>query len=139
MADSEPNSSVYFAISNIPESFRSADLRNYFSQFIESGGFQCFHYRHRPEILKEHERPEIVSGEKGSSSPPDTENDQVAPVGSAKKRTTKSRCCVVAVQVKDADRFVRMYAGNHWISSKGNLLARRCVVRRVKVSSDKGH
>lgn len=138
MADSEPNSSIYFAISSIPESFHSADLRNYFSQFVESGGFQCFHYRHRPEIIREHDRPELVSGDQGSSPPPDTENEQGTPVSSAKKRTTKSRCCVVAVRAKDADRFVRMYAGNHWVSSKGNLLARRCVVKRVKVSNDKG-
>ncbi|XP_062841485.1 G patch domain-containing protein 3 [Trichomycterus rosablanca] len=41
---------VYFVLNNIPVHFRSADLRNYFSQFIESGGFVCFHYRHRPEI-----------------------------------------------------------------------------------------
>ncbi|CAG00034.1 unnamed protein product, partial [Tetraodon nigroviridis] len=134
--DSELKSLVYFAISNIPESFRSADLRNYFSQFIESRGFQCFHYRHRPEVIKDQNRPEIASGEKGSSPPTDTENDQETTIGSAKKCTTKSRCCVVAVHAKEADRFVRMYAGNHWISTKGNLLARRCVVRRVKVSND---
>uniref|UniRef100_A0A8C2XIS7 G patch domain containing 3 n=1 Tax=Cyclopterus lumpus TaxID=8103 RepID=A0A8C2XIS7_CYCLU len=93
MADSESVSLVYLAISNIPVALRSADLRNYFSQFIESGGFQCFHYRHRPEVLREPE----VSGE---------------PV------------------------LVRMYAGNHWIDPKGNWLARRCVIRRVKVARD---
>lgn len=138
MADSELNSLVYFAISNIPESFRSADLRNYFSQFIEGRGFQCFHYRHRPEVIREHNRPEIASGEKVPPSPTDIENDQETTVGPAKKRTAKSRCCVVAVHAKEADRFVRMYAGNHWISSKGNLLAGRCVVKRVKVSVDNG-
>lgn len=138
MADSELNSLVYFAISNIPESFRSADLRNYFSQFIEGRGFQCFHYRHRPEVIRENNRPEIASAEKGIPSPTDTENDQETTIGSATKRTTKSRCCVVAVHAKEADRFARMYAGNHWVSSKGNLLARRCVVKRVKVSNDKG-
>lgn len=139
MAEGEAEILVYFAISHIPECFRSADLRNYFSQFIESGGFQCFHYRHRPEILREHNRAEIASGEEGSSSPTETEDDRVTTVGSAKNRTMKSRCCVVAVLEKEADRFVRMYAGNHWISSKGNLLARRCVIKRVKVSDDKGY
>lgn len=138
MADSELNSLVYFAISNIPESFRSADLRNYFSQFIEGKGFHCFHYRHRPEVIREHNRPEIANEEKGSPSPTDTENDQETTIGPAKKYTTKSRCCVVAIHAKEADRFVRMYAGNHWISSKGNMLARRCVVKRVKVSNDTG-
>ncbi|XP_033113500.1 G patch domain-containing protein 3-like [Anneissia japonica] len=39
----------YCVVSNIPCSFHSADLRNYFSQFIEGGNFDCFHFRHRPE------------------------------------------------------------------------------------------
>ncbi|XP_049320898.1 G patch domain-containing protein 3 [Astyanax mexicanus] len=49
MAGSERDSE-YYVVSNIPPGFRSADLRNYFSQFTESGGFRCFHYRHRPEL-----------------------------------------------------------------------------------------
>ncbi|XP_063309526.1 G patch domain-containing protein 3 [Pelobates fuscus] len=47
MAD--PDSSVLFLISGIPRKFRSAQLRNYFSQFAESAGFVCFHFRQRPE------------------------------------------------------------------------------------------
>ncbi|XP_070823185.1 G patch domain-containing protein 3 [Chaetodon trifascialis] len=138
MADSKAVSSVYLAISNIPVAFRSADLRNYFSQFIESGGFQCFHYRHRPEVLREAEGTENAAfdGEEGSSESP--EADQVTENASVKKQTVKSCCCIVSLYEKEADRFVRMYAGNHWINSKGNWLARRCVVKRVKVSDDKG-
>jgi len=40
-----------FIIGNIPLEFHSADLRSYFSQFTEKGGFQCFHYRHRPQVI----------------------------------------------------------------------------------------
>ncbi|XP_025899200.1 G patch domain-containing protein 3 [Nothoprocta perdicaria] len=39
----------YCLVSGIPAALRSAQLRHYFSQFIEAGGFLCFHYRHRPE------------------------------------------------------------------------------------------
>jgi len=39
-----------FVIENIPVEFHSADLRSYFSQFTEKGGFKCFHYRHRPQV-----------------------------------------------------------------------------------------
>ncbi|XP_078613380.1 G patch domain-containing protein 3-like [Branchiostoma floridae x Branchiostoma japonicum] len=49
MADTNTKKVVYGIVGNIPEHFHSADLRNYFSQFIESGGFDCFHFRHRPE------------------------------------------------------------------------------------------
>ncbi|NWJ09344.1 GPTC3 protein, partial [Crypturellus undulatus] len=39
----------YCVVSGIPAALRSAQLRRYFSQFVEAGGFLCFHYRHRPE------------------------------------------------------------------------------------------
>ncbi|XP_038233711.1 G patch domain-containing protein 3 [Dermochelys coriacea] len=39
----------YCLVSRIPAALRSAQLRSYFSQFAEAGGFLCFHYRHRPE------------------------------------------------------------------------------------------
>ncbi|XP_037642021.1 G patch domain-containing protein 3 [Sebastes umbrosus] len=145
MADSEAAALVYLAISNIPVAFHSADLRNYFSQFIESGGFQCFHYRHRPEVLRETEGSEsTVSGagtgdgeeeEEGSSEAPDT--DQVTEKKQKKKQPVKTCCCIASLHAKDADRLIKMYAGNHWIESKGSWLARRCVIKRVKVSHDK--
>ncbi|XP_075965379.1 G patch domain-containing protein 3 [Anarhichas minor] len=180
MADSEALSTVYLAISNIPVALRSADLRNYFSQFIESGGFQCFHYRHRPEVLRETEVSEDTvcsDGEEGSSKCSEadrvtlpvngsksSEADRVTlpvngsksseadgvtlPVNSSKsseadrvtlpvkKQAVKTCCCVASLRAKDADRLVRMYAGNHWIDPKGNWLASRCVIKRVKVSHD---
>ncbi|KAM4579584.1 G patch domain-containing protein 3 [Odontesthes bonariensis] len=138
MADCEANLAVYLAISNIPVAFRSANLRNYFSQFIESGGFQCFHYRHRPEVLRESAGPEPAvcgDGEEGSSK--SSEPDASTKSGSESKQAARSCCCIVSVHAKDADRFIKMYAGNHWIDSKGNWLARRCVIRRIKVSQDK--
>ena len=141
MADCEDVAPVYFAISNIPVAFRSADLRNYFSQFIESGGFQCFHYRHRPEVLREPEGPQNTAsgdGEEGEGSSKSSETDQENDKSSEKKKEVKSCCCIASVHRKEADRLVRMYAGNHWINSKGNWLSRRCVIRRIKVSNDKG-
>lgn len=139
MADSEGIERVYFAISNIPVAFRSADLRNYFSQFIESGGFHCFHYRHRPEVLRESVGTEnTVSGDNDGSGSVSSETEQVAESSPGKKPAARSCCCVVSVHIKDADRFSRMYAGNHWIDSKGTWLSRRCVIRRIKVTADTG-
>lgn len=127
MADPENVSLVFLAISNIPAVFRSADLRNYFSQFIESGGFHCFHYRHRPELHREQGDGEAATS---GASEPDT--------GCGSKQAAKSCCCVVSVPEDQADRLIKMYSGNHWINSKGNWLSRRCVIKRVKVSDDKG-
>ncbi|KAF6739878.1 G patch domain-containing protein 3 [Oryzias melastigma] len=135
MADTE---SVFFAVSNIPVDFRSADLRNYFSQFIESGGFQCFHYRHRPEVLRDPDGPRTTESEDSaeSGSKPSSEPDPTTQNPSVSKPPAKTCCCVVSVRSEDADRFVKMFAGNHWIDSKGNWLSRRCVIRRIKVSQE---
>ncbi|KAM9309130.1 G patch domain-containing protein 3 [Pholidichthys leucotaenia] len=138
-ADADAEGCVYFAISNIPVAFRSADLRNYFSQFIESGGFHCFHYRHRPEVLRGSEDPQTSTetGDCGASRHMDRDTVDPPKTESGSKQAVKSSCCIVSVYSKEADRFVRMFAGNHWIDSKGNWLAKRCIIKRIKVSQDR--
>ncbi|KAL2084983.1 hypothetical protein ACEWY4_020501 [Coilia grayii] len=145
MADSIE--AVYFAVTNIPVKFRSADLRNYFSQFIESCGFICFHYRHRPEIRKEtvssanEQKTKHAEAEEAQGSSND--NGSITPTVEAPESTATasevknvaSCCCVVSVHAKEADRFIKMYSGNPWINSTGNWLARCCIIRRVRVSS----
>lgn len=37
-----------FLITDIPVELKTSDLRRIFSQHIEAGAFNCFHYRHRP-------------------------------------------------------------------------------------------
>ncbi|KAI1894935.1 hypothetical protein AGOR_G00120880 [Albula goreensis] len=143
----EPSDVLYYVVSNIPAELRSADLRNYFSQFIESGGFFCFHYRHRPEVLKdpaesrssqELEQPAADTAELTQDTGAEAGNSEPAESGKrvAAFRDEKTCCCVVAVHCGEAERFVKMYNGNQWIDSKGDWLARRCVVRRVKVSDE---
>ncbi|KAK8733040.1 hypothetical protein OTU49_006729, partial [Cherax quadricarinatus] len=43
------NKKMHLVVTNIPESFRTPDLRNFFSEYVEKGAFQCFHFRHRPQ------------------------------------------------------------------------------------------
>ncbi|XP_019634690.1 PREDICTED: G patch domain-containing protein 3-like [Branchiostoma belcheri] len=68
MADTNTKKVVYGIVGNIPGHFHSADLRNFFSQFIESGGFDCFHFRHRPEA-------------KGADTPEETDERNVSQKG----------------------------------------------------------
>ncbi|XP_006631460.2 G patch domain-containing protein 3 [Lepisosteus oculatus] len=136
---------VYVVVSNIPAKFRSADLRNYFSQFIESGGFVCFHYRHRPEVLKdpvvsggnqEPERSDETPECPGSSDPGEGSSaSAVSAKGVAATKGKTSCCCVVSVHAQEAAKFVKMYAGQQWIDSEGSWLGRLCVIRRIKVSA----
>ncbi|XP_020308952.1 G patch domain-containing protein 3 isoform X1 [Oncorhynchus kisutch] len=135
----EFSSAMYFAVSNIPAAFRSANLRNFFSQFIESNGFLCFHYRHRPEILKESEGTQVdMSDHTNRDIPttemPSTDVEEGTEESGSSPKSIKTCCCVVSVPSNEAARLVKMYAGNQWIDSKGNWLARRCVIRKVKVS-----
>ena len=55
MADKQTlfNDSLFFVIGNIPGHFRSHNLRTFFSNFIEQRGFTCFHFKHRPEHIKQ--------------------------------------------------------------------------------------
>ncbi|XP_069731659.1 G patch domain-containing protein 3 [Phaenicophaeus curvirostris] len=95
----------YCLVSGIPASLRSAQLRAYFSQFVEAGGFLCFHYRHRPE------RP-AAAGEK-----------------------PRTCCCPVAVRPGRARRLVRLYSGKRWVGPGGASLPGRCVIRRVRLGA----
>ncbi|XP_063167819.1 G patch domain-containing protein 3 isoform X2 [Candoia aspera] len=117
MAEEAPASSSpqrgdrYCLVSFIPAQLRSADLRSYFSQFIEAGGFLCFHYRHRPE------REELPDG--------------------PSRPGRRTCCCLVAVRPGWSLRLVQMYSGKRWIDSQGETLPGRCVVRRVRISPDR--
>ncbi|NXX33474.1 GPTC3 protein, partial [Nicator chloris] len=102
----------YCLVSGIPAALRSAQLRAYFSQFLEAGGFLCFHYRHRPE------RPPAGGG-----------------AGAAAPRTCS---CLVSVRPGRARRFVRMYSGKRWVGPGGAALPGRCLIRRVRLSPGTG-
>uniref|UniRef100_A0A8C3QFE1 G-patch domain containing 3 n=1 Tax=Cyanoderma ruficeps TaxID=181631 RepID=A0A8C3QFE1_9PASS len=102
----------YCLVSGIPAALRSAQLRAYFSQFLEAGGFLCFHYRHRPE------RPPAGGG--GGASAP------------------RTCSCLVSVRPGRARRFVRMYSGKRWVGPGGAALPGRCFIRRVRLSSGTG-
>ncbi|XP_069828704.1 G patch domain-containing protein 3 [Dendropsophus ebraccatus] len=102
----EASSPVLFLVCGIPRSFRSAQLRHYFSQFTESDGFVCFHYRHRPERR-----------------------------GPAAERSA-TFCCPVTVRPERAESFMKMYHGKPWLDPAGNQVPGRCLLHRVRCSPD---
>ncbi|XP_075051886.1 LOW QUALITY PROTEIN: G patch domain-containing protein 3 [Mixophyes fleayi] len=103
----KPCTPVLFIISGIPRRFRSAQLRYYFSQFTESDGFVCFHYRHRPE-------------RRGSAA--------------AKCGTF---CCPVTVRRERAQSFLHMYHGKPWLDPAGNQVPGRCLIHRVRETPER--
>jgi hypothetical protein len=109
----------YAVINNIPADYHSCDLRNYFSQFIESKGFECFHFRHRPEQKL---IPEGVQIDESFET--------------AEKRSTL--CCVVRIKQKNLTHFMKLYNRKHWIDSKGEVMSQVCYISKVKSPDDTG-
>ncbi|XP_056413377.1 G patch domain-containing protein 3 [Hyla sarda] len=105
----ESSAPVLFLICGIPRRFRSAQLRHYFSQFTESDGFVCFHYRHRPERR-----------------------------GLAPERSSTC-CCPVRIRPDRAESFMKMYHGKPWLDPAGNLVPGWCLLHRVRSSPEEDH
>ncbi|EDO27871.1 predicted protein, partial [Nematostella vectensis] len=99
-------------IGNIPSKLHSADLRAFFSQFIEGKGFDCFHFRHRPEGRGR------IDGE-------------VHDEGKSREKTT---CCIVRLTEEKIDELIRMYHGQNWTDKTGQIYSQRAVISRIRVT-----
>ncbi|GIY99125.1 g patch domain-containing protein 3 [Caerostris extrusa] len=106
---------VYVIVNNIPKEFHSSHLRNFFSSFIETGGFVCFHFRHRPEIQK----PSHLIDKSDSE-----------------KSRQVSNCCVIKVVPDRVDEFIKTYNGEHWLDNKGETLSTCCFLKRINLSKE---
>ncbi|XP_074074107.1 G patch domain-containing protein 3 [Macrotis lagotis] len=147
---------VYLVVSGIPVGLRSAQLRNYFSQFREQrggrdAGFLCFHYRHRPERARRPEAAGAASPEPAAAASPEPaaaaspepaaaaspEPAAAAspePAAAAARPSARTCCCVVSVRgPAGARRLLRMYSGRPWLDSQGNRLSGRCRIRRLRL------
>lgn len=109
-------------INNIPRDYHSSDLRNFFSQFIETKGFKCFHFRHRPEVQL-HKRKE---------------NGEDENCDHQKTSSTNTCCCVVSVFEDRYEEFYKMYHRKHWLDSNGESISKVCHISRVKIQNSDG-
>ncbi|XP_038057948.1 G patch domain-containing protein 3-like [Patiria miniata] len=105
---------VYACISNIPHEFHSKNLRNYFSQFLEVGGFQCFHFIHRPEA-KISENGFKTAASYHSTTSNVTASDDVT---SGKVRTVDSSCRTFDEECEEG--FPRQNTGDIEIKTRKN-------------------
>lgn len=104
----------YGIVGNIPSELRSADLRAFFSQFIESKGFLCFHFRHRPEVQRSNKTDLNKSDKNGE----------------------KTCCCIIKVYKHKMDELIRMYSGQNWTNSAGKLLNNKVLISKIKVGKE---
>ncbi|XP_072465583.1 G patch domain-containing protein 3 isoform X1 [Notamacropus eugenii] len=136
---------VYLVVSGIPAGLRSAQLRNYFSQFREQrggrdAGFLCFHYRHRPERALAPEPapvPGLPAPAPASACDPahfPAASSGPAPAQSSAPAPPATCCCVISVRgPAQAERLLRMYSGRPWLDSRGSWLPGRCRIRRLRL------
>ena len=116
-ASQQEESELLAIIGNIPHSYHSRDLRNYFSQFIETKGFKCFHFRHRPEGNLTENDPK--SREKDDS----TTSDQ--------PQKNKRLCCVVKVYKDRFTELIQLYDRHHWLDGNGESIPVLCAIVQI--------
>lgn len=126
---------LFFLVGNIPSSFRSANLRNHFSHFVEGERFRCFHYRHRPEELNlnnlKSQDPIAPDGAVASTSISSSSSSS-----SGRPRST-THCCVVAVEGLFGKPFVDKYHSKNWSQLDGGLLPGKVRINRLNVTTAK--
>ncbi|RDD40704.1 G patch domain-containing protein 3 [Trichoplax sp. H2] len=143
---------VHVLIGNIPEKLRSADLRAFFSQFIESNGFICFHYRHRPESklfssvnATQQDNPESRNSnslEKESSCESQTVNKDSNDGNDSRQAFNKTnvpntKCCVTVIEKKNFQNFFRDYQRKIWTDRDGKYFKSRTLISRIKLKDSK--
>ena len=141
--DPAKDARAFGVIGNIPADYHSADLRNYFSMFIEDGGFTCFHFRHRPELRipeKERESPSSAQTSSGAALHQQAQaglsqsDQQHVEAPSSVRPKSKTTCCVVKLTVNKLDELIQRYHRTHWLDSNGDCMSQLCLISPVKVS-----
>ena len=104
---------VLYVVGNIPSTFHAADLRRFFSTFVEDHCFKCFHFKHRPQHLL-----------------PISENSSTT----TEPQKTARLCALVKLKSSKAKDFVHRYHGKCWTDRDGLKLSARCCIARLKDS-----
>ncbi|ODM99158.1 G patch domain-containing protein 3 [Orchesella cincta] len=121
----------YCILHNIPPTFRTSDLRNFFAEFIHGEKFDLFHFRHRPQTVN------IVENK--------VDDDKKVQVGSiaaknnasAQQTTLKKFCCVIRFSDDGLrSQFVKHYHMKFWMNKDGNDLPTRCVISKANLGEE---
>jgi len=124
----------FVTVNNIPPGLHTADLRRFFSSFVESEKFICFHFRHRPEKGK-------VS-EGGRNSTPSTSQASYSSqtcgrvhTASTSKSDKVTNCCIVKVKAEFVSSFVSQYHRKHWLDSEEEEVSDMCFISKLKLDA----
>jgi len=125
----------FVIVSNIPSAFHTSDLRRFFSSFVETEKFSCFHFRHRPEKGKVSDVEKYSSSNSRNSS---YSSETCARVhkASTSKSDRATTCCIVKMKTEFVSSFLAQYHRKHWLDSNNEEIGAKCFVSKVK-SADK--
>ena len=128
----------FVLVSNIPASLHTSDLRRFFTDFVETEKFRCFHFRHRPEKGKvsesETETGEVVKSPEVSYSA--STCGRVHSSLSARTGERVSNCCIVQLDSQHVSSFLAKYHRKHWLDSSQEELPAQCFVFKVKIKTE---
>ncbi|XP_076038915.1 G patch domain-containing protein 3-like [Oratosquilla oratoria] len=131
---------MYVIVNNIPNSFHTPDLRNFFSDFVENSKFTCFHFRNRPEHQLFNPKlyePDNDKGEEIQKSEDKNENESCgdyltssisslkALIGESKK---KSRDTKIYSEAEVRKKFAEAQEKNDSGEAKSTKPDRKCCV-----------
>uniref|UniRef100_A0A1I8EZL4 G-patch domain-containing protein n=1 Tax=Wuchereria bancrofti TaxID=6293 RepID=A0A1I8EZL4_WUCBA len=101
---------AYAIVRNIPRAYHARHLRCFFSYYVESGRFHCFHYRHRPEIHIDNGMNTLT-----------TSNEY------------KRFCCIISFKnEEERAACIRHYHLKFWIDEKGLQMPLKCFIFPLK-------
>lgn len=113
----EKDQICYGIVGNIPAELHSADVRAFFSQFVEEKGFLCFHYRHRPEVQKDDKQRDS------------TQNTN---------KTPSTCCCVVKLYKDKMEGFIKAYNGQNWVDKAGKCFSQKVLISKIRLNCNFG-
>ncbi|KAF8567668.1 G patch domain-containing protein 3 [Paragonimus westermani] len=97
----------YIYLCGIPRSYRACHLRNFFSQYVESSSFLCFHFRHRPGLHVSTVDQSVAS------------RDLISCLR-LKNRDKSQFCGFLIISAQAVPDFLKRYDRTHWLSVDDN-------------------
>eukprot|EP00741_Cyanophora_paradoxa_P014652 tig00020816_g14132.t1 len=126
----------YALISNIPPEFHAADLRSFFSAYVEACRFDVFHYRRRKQ------RVVIQDTQQQPQQPPATAQEQpgqfLEPAAASSSTEVVRKCCVVRVAPGWRAAFIAAYHMKNWEDKKDVRWRSKCIIKPVSAAGHVG-
>jgi hypothetical protein len=110
---------IIILILNIPRSYGSGDLRRFFTNFVETTRFECFHFKRRP----------LQKLENSILQPPTNEYEFLPkPLLDG---TSLTNCCLVKIAEADFQEFEKHYQRQNWFDKQEVEADTLCYLKKV--------